>query len=124
MVIEILGRIITKKNNKTIRKNFSTGGRFVGSSDQWLIFEQEALIQLMRQKRKIGYFVGKEKLRVSYTFMMKGRLDADTDNMMASCNDLLQKAGIIEDDKMIVAGEFCKLHGYKEFKTYLDIREI
>ena len=76
--------------------------------------------------------MGKEKIktltppyRASYKFFMKGKLDTDLDNMIAGVNDILQDAGIIDDDKNITEYGFArKISGEKDWRAEIIIEEI
>ena len=79
-------------------------------------FEKQALTQLAAVR---GHFTG--PIKVTYIFYLKGRLNLDLDNGIASINDVLQKAGIIDDDKNVVEIEAKKINGNKDWKTIIDI---
>ena len=98
---EIKGRPASKKNSKQI---FRVGNRtIIAPSTAYTRFEKYALEQLLPYRAK-GTFTG--PIRVVYYFYQLGRLSQDVDNAMASINDVLQKSGIIDDDKNIKQGSF------------------
>lgn len=114
MIIEIDGRVIAKKNSRQLGYR---GGRMVNfPSKRYSEFKESALWQLKKYKEKI-----KPPYFIRYCFFIKGKMDADADNLQASINDILQDAGIIENDRLIYgfAGE--KIVGEKEFKTMIEI---
>jgi len=113
MQIEILGRPISKKNS---RRNFH---RVSLPSIAFVKFEKYALEQLRGYKQK---FEG--PIIVSYTFYMKGKLDSDFDNMIGGINDILQDAGIIDNDKNIIMGSFLKVAGCPDWSTELNIKAV
>lgn len=101
MTIIIKGRPIVKKNSKRMIR---AGKRMIPiSSKAYLAWEKEALWQLK----------GKEPLAdqtdIQIVFHMKGKLDADLDNLVTSLLDVLQKAKIIKNDKTIT-----HIDAYKE----------
>lgn len=116
MIIELPFRIASKKNSKRI----IMVGRYprLISSKQYLEFETKA-IKHLRQSYPEAHFDG--FVYINYLFYMKGKIDADTDNMEASINDVLEKAGIITNDKYIVEHHAKKIAGAKDFRTVLEI---
>jgi Holliday junction resolvase RusA-like endonuclease len=110
----ITGRPISKKRNYLRAKN----GRMY-LSKAYKTWETDALWQLKKYKE-----VHQGKLMANYVFQMKGRLSTDLDNMVAGVNDVLQKAGIIQDDKDIVCIHAEKFGGYKDWKTIIEITDL
>ncbi len=117
--ITIKGRVISKKNSKQIFRNRYTGKPFIKSSDAYSDFENDALKQLCNCK---ACFFG--KVRVDYVFEVKGQMRIDVDNAIASINDILQQAGVIDDDNNVVKGSFEKINGMKEWNTHIEISKI
>lgn len=108
--IEIIGRPISKKRNYVIGKR----GMFLSKSyRQW---EKDALKQLEMVTERF-----QTDLMVRYTFEIKGRYKVDWDNLAASMGDLLQEAGIIENDELIVEAHVKKVRGCKDWKTIIEI---
>lgn len=114
MQLTILGRPISKKNSRIALRN----GMNIPSK-AYRAFEKLALDQLGSR-----YELLRGQVVARYTFYMKGKLDADCDNMIAGINDILQKAGIIEDDCYIVAGTFEKVAGHGDWKTVIDLESL
>ena len=113
-MIEILGRPISKKRSYRRSRN---GGFYL--SDTYKNWQEQALWQLKNYKeRHTG------PIKIYYQFEMKGKLDTDLDNMVVSIDDLLEDAGIIDNDKNIVASETAKYHGFKKWRTILRIEEL
>ncbi len=119
MKIKIIGRVISKKNSKRIVTNRYSGKRMVLSSKAYERFKEDALTQLLTVKEKF-----KGKVHIDYIFNIKGKMRIDLDNAIASINDILQDAGIIEDDNLIVSIEAKKIQGCTEWTTYLKISEV
>lgn len=113
-VITITGRPISKKRSYRPRKS---GGFYLSKS--YKNWENQALWQLKNYKEK---HTG--KVHISYEFQMKGKLDTDMDNMRAGVNDILEKAGIIDDDKNIVSDKGVKYHGFEDWATKIRIEEL
>lgn len=96
----LIGRPASKKNS---RQNFINHGRMISlPSKAYASFEKDALTQLLYVKRPQW----EVPVQVLYVFYQKGKLSQDVDNAMASINDIVQKAGIIVDDKQIRKGAF------------------
>ena len=112
-MITITGRVISKKNN---RRNY---GRVSLPSEAFVRFENDALSQLKKCKEK---HTG--AIHIDYSFYIKGRMDTDLDNLITSVNDVLQKAGIIENDRTILGIEAVKWMGQKDFKTEIYITNL
>lgn len=113
--IIIKGRPISKKNSKRL---VPIRGRMIPiCSKAFLNFRDDALQQLsvMRIPKNIPPY------SVSYRFMLKGRLDADLDNLIAGINDILQEAGIIDDDKNITHISAVKISGCEEWESVISI---
>lgn len=106
MIYTIKGRIASKKNNKQV---FRKGGRvIVTSSKAWKRFEKDALEQIKKQKKRQKTISG--NVFIDYTFLMKGKGNTDTSNMITSTDDILEKAGILENDRQITSGSFRRIH--------------
>lgn len=99
ITFEIPYRIIAKKNSKQVVRN--NGRTFVISSKAYREFE-EVTTELL------GYTVAprlgaqlKPPYTCAYDIYFKGAYEADLDNLIASINDCMEKAGLIENDKYI-----------------------
>jgi Holliday junction resolvase RusA-like endonuclease len=89
-------RIIVKKNSKRL---INVRGRIIPiTSKEYKLFEEEAL-------NVLNLYLPKKTLQppyvASYVIYMKGKQFADLDNMIASINDLMEQAGMIENDRFI-----------------------
>ena len=111
MKITLLGRAISKKNN---RRNFNHTSL---PSVAFEKFHHSAMAQLLYK----GYKKFTKPVFIDYVFYMKGKMDSDTDNMEGGINDILQDAGILENDKLIIEHHCKKIAGNKEFVTELSI---
>jgi len=115
--ITVTGRPISKKNSKRI---ITVRGRpILISSKAYLLFEKSALWQLKAYKER-----HQGPVEVHYVFEMKGKMDTDFDNLISGLNDVLEKAGIIDNDKNIQFGSFAKYHGFKDWRTLIKIEDI
>lgn len=116
--IKLKGRVIVKKNSQMALKT-KQGKTFIKQSNRSAQWQKENIAMMTFQ------FANKETLqppyRVEYHFQMKGKLDSDIDNMMASINDALQKSNIIGDDKKIIEVHSTKRGGFKDFETEVII---
>ena len=124
IVIILTGRPISKKNSKQMFRNSRTGKMFATPSVAFKRFQNDALAQIIYERQvpadwdKVGTF------DVAYIFHRKGKLSQDADNAMASVNDVLQVANVIDDDKNILSGSFCVLQGRSDWKTEIVITRL
>lgn len=92
MQITISGQTPAKKNARQI---FVKNGRIVNiPSKNHAIWEKQALLQLKSEYR--GH--ADKPVTIAYSFYVKDNRRRDLDNMIASINDVLVKAKLIEDD--------------------------
>jgi len=110
MFITIKDRPCSKKNS---RRNY---GHISLPSLGFERFRESALWQLKKYKIYVN-----EPVTINYVFYQKGKLKQDVDNAIASINDVLQDAGIIENDDLIFAGHFQKIQGAPDWKTEIEI---
>lgn len=104
-MITIKGRVISKKNNKVASIN-----RYFATSKRYKEWENEALWQLKGKKLS-------SQSDILMIFHMKGHLDTDLDNMVTSMIDVLQKAGLIMNDKTLTHIDAHKDFGADDFYT-------
>ncbi len=101
MIAEITlpGRPITKKNSQRIINNRNTGRLMVIQSEQYVRYETECLWRLK------SYRGPKFKclVEVSAKYHMPSKQRPDLTNLMQSTADILEKAGIIDNDRNIVS---------------------
>ena len=119
MKITITGRPISKKNSKIVGRNRYSGKQFFTSSKQWQTFEKDALNQLLGVSAK---FTG--NFRIDYKFSCYKGLSLDVDNAISGINDILQLAGIIDDDKNLTLGSFEKIPQCLEWKSEIEITQL
>lgn len=84
---------ITKKNSQQIRKNFSTGARFISPSEQYKQYERDAMWFVPRHYETIDYPV-----TVTCLFYMPTLARVDKTNLEESIHDIIVKAGLLADD--------------------------
>jgi Holliday junction resolvase RusA-like endonuclease len=89
------------------------------SSKAFMEYEEFALLQLKSCNK---HFIG--HIEVEYIFYLKGKMGGDIDNLIASINDILQKAEIIDDDKNIICLRGSKIANCSEWKTEVVIKSI
>ena len=97
---ELPFRILSKKNSKQIALA-GNGRRYVVSSKSYSEYEKLALDYLTLVVLPTIKTLPKPPYKASYDIYFKGKYEADLDNLIASINDVLEKAGIITNDKMI-----------------------
>lgn len=117
MKITLIGRPIAKKNSRRLFRG-TRRGIISLPSNAYVGWERIAMGQLYHAQ-KFPSFV-----RIDYVFRFKGDMSVDVDNAIAGINDILQKAGVVRDDKLIVAGSFALSWGHPEWETELMITEF
>lgn len=114
----IKGRPASKKNSRRIF------GKVSLPSVAYERFQAEAVLQIREEMHKKGWTKISIPVRIDYVFFQKGRMRQDVDNAMGSVNDVLQDAGLIQDDNLIVKGTFEKIGGCPNWSTYITIRNL
>lgn len=94
LTISLPFRIISKKNSKQLITGYKP--RII-SSKSYLNFEANCLDLLMIA----GYKQMTPPYAISYYIRMRGKEYADLNNMIGSIDDILEKSGIITNDKFI-----------------------
>lgn len=117
--IIIEGRVISKKNHKVVGRNRYSGKQFFTSGKAWKNFEKDALSQLVMVRDVFA-----KNIKIDYKFYFKGNMFTDVDNAMAGINDILQLAGIIDDDKSIKQGSFEIINCHTEWFTEIWIEQM
>lgn len=96
----IHGKPYTKKNSQRIIFNRKTKRHQIVQSNQFLNYEKTALMQLATVKK----FFEKEDLQVTcFYHMPDDRSRPDLINLLQATSDILEKSGIIDNDKNIVS---------------------
>ena len=115
--IIITGRVASKKNSKRI---FMRGGRrIVLCSVAYERYLKEALTQITKKYKSQSKV--DSPYEVHYVFKMRGKAGTDVDNMVASINDILQEAGILDDDKNVMKIIAVKLPQQEEYLTEVKV---
>lgn len=94
MQVTILGQVPSQKNDKRMAINRSTGKPFPVTSKAVKAWQLSAHQQLTSQYSGTA----DSKVCIAYQFYVKDDRRRDLDNMIATCNDALVKAGLLEDD--------------------------
>ena len=87
---------ITKKNHQRILKNFKTGKPFVAPSEQYKVYESQAL-WFIPKGMCIDYPVN-----VKCLFYMPTKRRCDLTNLLESIDDIMVKAGLLKDDSYTI----------------------
>ena len=110
-------RVASKKNSKRVFLNRATGKPVVTSSQAFATFHDEAVFKLRTQRPHPPI---DQPFECWMSFELKGKMDADLDNLQTSILDVLTDAGVIADDALCVHLDTRKRLGCSDFKT--DIR--
>ncbi len=135
MTVTILGRPFSKKNSRRI---FGSGAfKRNLPSKAYEGFEKEAINQLIRlgltklsgfdEKRRPIYkspVAISNKCAINYTFHLRGAGNQDGDNIQSGINDILQKAGILLNDRQMRKWSAEIIEGSKEWYTEVEIIEL
>ena len=109
----IIGNPPIKKNSRPVHFNRKTGRVFLGKSKNLEAAEEYALIQIQQQSQDIAEPLPIQyKMHVKFLFYRGDRRNVDMDNLLAFPQDILQKAGIIEND--------CLIESYDGTRKYYD----
>lgn len=87
---------ITKKNHQRILRNRQTGKPFVAPSEQYKVYEAQAL-WFIPKSECIDYPVN-----VKCLFYMPTRRRCDLTNLLESIDDIMVKAGLLKDDSYAI----------------------
>lgn len=96
----ILGNPPIKKNSRDIVRNKKTGRMYPIKSSNLEGMEEDALYQL-RQQIFRGFTKYTHQIHVKFLFYRKTRHVVDLSNLYEFPQDVLQSAGIIENDALI-----------------------
>jgi Holliday junction resolvase RusA-like endonuclease len=113
----ILAPVRSKKNSRRIAVS-KTGKKMSLPSKAYEEFREKAMWE-MREQNVVKNIM--PPYRITYVFRIKGNLNIDIDNAMASINDVLEDYGVIEDDKMVVSTRAIKRSGYKDWGVLLHV---
>jgi Holliday junction resolvase RusA-like endonuclease len=116
--LKISDRVIVKKNSRRIFK--APNGRvIIAPSLAYEKFKRKAKAEIMSQCFDAKFI---NIVHVDYTFYLKGKMDSDLDNIIASVNDILMDAGILEDDSQICSISATKIPNRRDFETQIEIQ--
>lgn len=110
----IYGRPASKKNSKQL---IHAKGRVMFiPSKAYTSFERDALYQLLMVKKLIPEPI-RTPVHMDVLIWQKGRLWQDYDNVLNSIGDVLQKAGIIANDKLLTSGSWKVEGNHDDWRT-------
>lgn len=101
----ILGKPTTKKNHARIVRNRATGLPFILQSKQAVAWERSAVLQLKSAWRRPPLTMPVTMSAVVY----RERATGDLLNYLAAISDALEKAGVVEDDRLVASLDGCRL---------------
>jgi len=90
LTFTIHGQTPAQKNGKSVGRVQATGRTFVASSPTVKKWQKESLEELNLVLRGIRFRSPTGRIKIDYAFYVKDDVQRDTDNMIASVNDLLQ----------------------------------
>lgn len=86
----------TKKNHQQILRNRS-GRPFVAPSKDFLIYQEQCLWQIRTPRRAIS-----EAVNVRCLYYMQDHRRVDLTNLLEATDDILVKAGVLDDDRSTI----------------------
>lgn len=95
-MIILHGQTPSHKNSKQMFRSSRTGKMFPANNNKYLAWKNSAIVDANLSKEK--YSDSRLKLCMSVRFFVKDKRRRDLDNMVASVQDVLVEAGIIQDD--------------------------
>lgn len=102
MTFVIFGAPVTKKNSQRMAVNRRTGHRFPIPSKPYERWVRHAQVQARVQFFGAGRVKITRPCRLKATFYRK-RAAGDLDNFLAALFDMLQLAGLVENDRLIAS---------------------
>lgn len=106
-----LDRLFSKKNSRPIHINRRTGKRFIGKSNELKAYENYLVFEMKRKAIELYFFTINEPVRLRIEFYLKDYFtktkkfnmkQPDLDNLLCGPLDALQRAGIIQNDNLVV----------------------
>lgn len=108
MTLVILGAPITKKNSQRMAVNRRTGRTFPIPSKPYVAWVKHAQLQARAQFFGAGRVKINRPCRLKAIFYRK-RAAGDLDNFLAALFDMLQLAGLVENDRLIASVDGTRL---------------
>lgn len=105
-MIVLYGQPRTKKNHMRICINKKTGKPFVAQSQSYSQYEKDCLKQLMTCRERYS-----EPIQVVCKYWLKDNRIPDLLNLLAGTHDILEKSGVIDNDKNIVSVDGSRIVG-------------
>ena len=112
------GRPMTKKNSQQIWRNKTTGKPFVVQSEQYQTYETACLWVL--KKYRGPKFTGPVHLQARY-WMPDRKSWPDLPGLYQATADILEKAGIIDNDRNIVCMDGSRIVGVDKENPRVEI---
>lgn len=116
----IPGQPITKKNSQVVR--CIQGKPIVLASKAYRKYEKEAIKIIQSSSSPGKTFAGPINVKVLY--WLKNRRRPDLTNLLQATADILEKAGVIDDDRNIVSWDGSRIAGVSSMpRAEIDIIE-
>jgi Holliday junction resolvase RusA-like endonuclease len=115
--ITLPGRPITKKNSQQIFINRSTGKPFITQSEQYKQYENECLWRLKGQAVGI-----RENVHLVCQYWLPNKRGwPDLVGLIQSTQDILEKAGVLLDDKQVVSLDGSEIAGIDKDNPRVEV---
>ena len=99
----------SKKNSQRILVNHRTMRPFIMQSEEYEQYEKDCGWYIKKLPEPIN-----EPVNIKYTFYRKNNIRCDISNLIAACDDILVKYGILEDDNFKI------IRGHDGSRVYVD----
>ena len=117
-LLTLPGRPITKKNSQKIIVNKHTKRPMIIQSDKYRQYERECLLHLAQTVQKC--YEGPVALQAQY-WMPDHKSWPDLIGLLQATSDILQKAGVIKNDKYIIGFDGSKIVGVDKQNPRVEI---
>lgn len=111
-MIILQGQTPSHKNSKQLSLNAKTGKLFPRNNDKYLAWKTGAILEAKASREK---YTG--EVSIEADFFVKDKRHRDLDNMMASVQDVLVEAGVIEDDNVFILHDIRAIFGGMDAKN-------
>lgn len=114
--VEIPGRPGIKKNSKNIFRNRKSGKPFITTSGKYKSWEMMAAVFIKKAHAQFNFIHFENPVKAHFTVSLSShKNEPDFGNAVEGVCDLLEKLGVIKNDKLIHEATIKKVFGEKDF---------
>ena len=115
--LTLYGQPVTKKNHQQMVTNKATGRMFPVQSKAYREYEHDCIRQITGDHKQ--QFVG--RLNLCCRYWMTDRRQVDLLNLLAATSDILEKAGVVENDRNFVRVDGSEVAGVDRERPRVEI---